>query len=81
MRRLAALAAEESERAEEEASLVYVWGSVVEKEIERPRCAVCFSPTTTRCSRCKAVRYWLVYSEIYRFCFVYFVYFFFFGEF
>ncbi|KAH7655471.1 Ubiquitinyl hydrolase 1 protein [Dioscorea alata] len=57
VRRLAALAAEEAERAEEEASLVYVWGSVVEKEIERPRCAVCFSPTTTRCSRCKAVRY------------------------
>lgn len=57
MRRLAALAAEEAERAEKEASLAYVWGSVGEKEIERPRCAVCFSPTTTRCSRCKAVRY------------------------
>lgn len=22
------------------------------------QCAVCFSPTTTRCSKCKAVRYW-----------------------
>ncbi|KAJ0984725.1 hypothetical protein J5N97_003081 [Dioscorea zingiberensis] len=57
VRRLAALAAEEAARAEEEASLAYVWGSVGEKEIGRPRCAVCFSPTTTRCSRCKAVRY------------------------
>lgn len=24
------------------------------------QCAVCFRSTTTRCSRCKAVRYWLV---------------------
>lgn len=24
------------------------------------QCAVCFLPTTTRCSRCKAVRYWSV---------------------
>ncbi|KAM0048515.1 putative ubiquitinyl hydrolase 1 [Helianthus debilis subsp. tardiflorus] len=22
------------------------------------KCAVCFSPTTTRCAKCKAVRYW-----------------------
>jgi len=24
------------------------------------QCAVCYSPTTMRCSRCKAVRYWFV---------------------
>lgn len=22
------------------------------------QCAVCYSPTTTRCARCKAIRYW-----------------------
>ncbi|KAI8548383.1 hypothetical protein RHMOL_Rhmol07G0269900 [Rhododendron molle] len=26
------------------------------------QCAVCFSPTTTRCARCKSIRYW--YGEI-----------------
>jgi ubiquitin carboxyl-terminal hydrolase 36/42 len=25
------------------------------------QCAVCYSPTTMRCSRCKAVRYWFVF--------------------
>lgn len=25
---------------------------------KRPVCAVCFRDTTTRCARCKAVRYW-----------------------
>jgi len=25
-----------------------------------PQCAVCYRHTTTRCSRCKAVRYWYV---------------------
>lgn len=24
------------------------------------QCAVCYSPTTMRCSRCKAVRYWYI---------------------
>lgn len=24
------------------------------------QCAVCYSPTTMRCARCKAVRYWFV---------------------
>lgn len=27
------------------------------------QCAVCYSPTTMRCSRCKAVRYWFVFSK------------------
>lgn len=25
------------------------------------QCAVCYAPTTMRCSRCKAVRYWFVF--------------------
>lgn len=25
------------------------------------QCAICFSPTTMRCSKCKAVRYWFVF--------------------
>lgn len=29
------------------------------------QCAVCYSPTTTRCARCKAVRYW--YSFLFLF--------------
>ncbi|XP_072972308.1 ubiquitin carboxyl-terminal hydrolase 17-like [Typha angustifolia] len=71
VRLLVRLAAEEAERAEIEAALSYV--TVVMPPIPaasadvaaadgpasapRPVCAVCFSPTTTRCARCKAVRY------------------------
>lgn len=29
------------------------------------QCAVCFAPTTTRCSQCKSVRYWFVSSPFY----------------
>lgn len=25
------------------------------------QCAVCYSPTTTRCARCKAIRYWYLF--------------------
>ena len=25
------------------------------------QCALCFAPTTTRCSKCKSVRYWFVF--------------------
>ncbi|KAL4197256.1 hypothetical protein AMTRI_Chr04g187370 [Amborella trichopoda] len=53
IRKLVVLAAEEAARAELEASVEY--NSVV--SVCRQRCAVCFSPTTTRCSRCKAVKY------------------------
>ncbi|KAH9315522.1 hypothetical protein KI387_024149 [Taxus chinensis] len=53
IRKLLILAAEEAARAEEEAAEVYTSATV----IVRYQCAVCFSPTTTRCSRCKAVRY------------------------
>ncbi|KAK8950690.1 Ubiquitin carboxyl-terminal hydrolase 16 [Platanthera zijinensis] len=60
--RLVRLAAAEAEMAEKEAASVMYeaekpfpafagWG------IGNPNCAVCQSPTTTRCSRCKAVRY------------------------
>ncbi|XP_072977835.1 ubiquitin carboxyl-terminal hydrolase 17-like [Typha angustifolia] len=65
VRRLALLAAAEAERIEFEASLEYAadlaaavaapaYAAVVAPP---PGCAVCFSPTTTRCSRCKAVKY------------------------
>ncbi|GFY85896.1 ubiquitin-specific protease 16 [Actinidia rufa] len=58
IRRLLVLASEEAARVELEAS-AYVT-STVAAVISRPlqyQCAVCFCPTTTRCARCKAVRY------------------------
>ncbi|OUZ99787.1 Ubiquitin carboxyl-terminal hydrolases family 2 [Macleaya cordata] len=51
--RLVAMASEEAERAEIEAAYEYGTVSVVGQY----QCALCYSPTTTRCSRCKAVRY------------------------
>ncbi|KAF8023335.1 hypothetical protein BT93_F0747 [Corymbia citriodora subsp. variegata] len=51
--RLLVLASEEAARAEREASVGY-------GAFSAPRgyqCAICYSPTTTRCARCKAVRY------------------------
>lgn len=52
-----------------DAETVRVWVSdeVVVKGVVRGvyQCAVCFSPTNTRCARCKAVRYW--YVQVYRF--------------
>ncbi|XP_010939750.1 ubiquitin carboxyl-terminal hydrolase 17 [Elaeis guineensis] len=61
VRRLVLLAAEEAEREEVDAALAYVVESATVAATEgargRPECAVCFSPTRTRCSRCKAVRY------------------------
>ncbi|XP_072982388.1 ubiquitin carboxyl-terminal hydrolase 17-like [Typha latifolia] len=55
--RLAALAAEEADaaRAEEEAAAVTYAAISLGQRLTQ--CAFCFSPTTTRCSRCKAVRY------------------------
>lgn len=58
--RLLILASEEAARAELESAAEY--GSVVVSAAARPQCAVCYCPTTTRCSRCKAVRYWSVDS-------------------
>lgn len=58
IKRLLALAAEEAARAELEASAGYSASSAVPISTTYHQCAVCYSPTTTRCSRCKAVRYW-----------------------
>ncbi|KAG1334630.1 hypothetical protein COCNU_03G007490 [Cocos nucifera] len=58
--RLALLAAEEATRAEEEAVLAYrpiTAATAAGRGPRTPQRAVCYSPTTTRCSRCKAVRY------------------------
>ncbi|KAK2659886.1 hypothetical protein Ddye_006419 [Dipteronia dyeriana] len=53
IRRLLLLASEEATRAELEDS--YGYGTVSVSQYYQ--CAVCFSPTTTRCAQCKAVRY------------------------
>lgn len=65
VRRLALVAAEEALRAELECSVGASYacdlgdsGAGGETKMRRQRqCAVCCSPTTTRCSRCKSVRY------------------------
>ncbi|KAI4321109.1 hypothetical protein MLD38_034529 [Melastoma candidum] len=59
VRRLLVLAKEEAARAELEASYGYGgYGDVFSPQPPRDYfCAVCYCPTTTRCSRCKAVRY------------------------
>ncbi|KAL7262490.1 hypothetical protein ACSBR1_000792 [Camellia fascicularis] len=56
IKRLLVLASEETARAELEAS-TYVTSPALIPPPSPYRCAVCYSPTTTRCSRCKAVRY------------------------
>lgn len=61
IKRLLILASEEAARAELEATVVYGTVSVSRNGYQ---CAVCYSPTTTRCARCKAVRYWYVYFII-----------------
>lgn len=58
--RLLVLSSEEAFRAELEASARYSSSSFTPLGHQ---CAVCYSPTTTRCSRCKAVRYWYVYHQ------------------
>jgi ubiquitin carboxyl-terminal hydrolase 36/42 len=57
IKRLLVLAAEEAARAEFEAAASYGTVPVLTNNYQ---CAVCFCPTTTRCARCKAVRYWYV---------------------
>ncbi|KAF3447235.1 hypothetical protein FNV43_RR12415 [Rhamnella rubrinervis] len=54
IKRLLILASEEAARAELEASVGYVAVAAVARDYQ---CAVCYCPTTTRCARCKAVRY------------------------
>lgn len=62
IKRLLVLAAEEAARAELEAAAGYGAGAgstfTVPISTSYHQCAVCYSPTTTRCARCKAVRYW-----------------------
>lgn len=69
IKRLLVLAAEEAARAELEASAGYGYSysyshspadlvSVAAPISTNYQCAVCYSPTTTRCARCKAIRYW-----------------------
>ncbi|KAF9687378.1 hypothetical protein SADUNF_Sadunf02G0087300 [Salix dunnii] len=54
IKRLMVLAAEEAARAEFEATVSYGTVQVLKNNYQ---CAVCFCQTTTRCARCKAVRY------------------------
>ncbi|XVF39624.1 hypothetical protein PTKIN_Ptkin01aG0048800 [Pterospermum kingtungense] len=54
IKRLLILASEEDARAELEALLGY---GAVSISRNYHQCAVCYCPTTTRCSRCKGVRY------------------------
>ncbi|XP_065880330.1 ubiquitin carboxyl-terminal hydrolase 17 [Euphorbia lathyris] len=54
IKRLLILASEEAARAELEATVSY---STVSLPSNIYQCAVCYCPTTTRCARCKAVRY------------------------
>lgn len=70
------LAAQQKDEEEEEATVDYYYGSSSSSSVPPPpdddvnRCAVCHSPTTTRCAQCKSVRYWFV---IYLSIFLYFV--------
>ncbi|XP_041021352.1 ubiquitin carboxyl-terminal hydrolase 16-like [Juglans microcarpa x Juglans regia] len=61
IKRLLVLAAEEAARAELEVSSGYGVGALAACEVpistSYHECAVCYSPTTTRCARCKVVRY------------------------
>lgn len=57
IKRLLVLAAEETARAEREAS--YVYGASV-SATHNNQCALCYIPATARCAQCKSVRYWCV---------------------
>ncbi|XWS21412.1 hypothetical protein CRYUN_Cryun30bG0053100 [Craigia yunnanensis] len=54
IKRLLILASEEAARAELEASVGY---GTISISRNYHQCAICYCPTTTRCARCKAVRY------------------------
>ena len=60
IRRLVLFASEEAARAELEANAEYGYGIV--STVSLNQCVVCYFPTTTRCARCKAVRYWYVFQ-------------------
>lgn len=60
--RLVAIASQETAMAEVEATVEYTSMPVV----RRFQCAVCYNPTTRRCSQCKAVRYWWVEVFVFR---------------
>lgn len=77
VKRLLAIVAEEAARAELEASVGYYSGqapATVTPPFQYHQCVVCFSPTTTRCARCKSVRYWygICFSLLF-FVFIFFV--------
>ena len=55
IRKLLLVAAEEARRVEAEHR---DYGVAVDR-LSLNQCAVCFSTTTSRCSRCKTVKYWL----------------------
>lgn len=55
IKRLLILASEEAARVELEATIEY---GTVSISRNYHQCAVCYCPTTTRCARCKGVRYW-----------------------
>ncbi|XP_059637309.1 ubiquitin carboxyl-terminal hydrolase 16 [Cornus florida] len=57
IKRLLVLASEEAARAELEASYGYISDAPAVSRQVLYQCAVCFCPTSTRCARCKAVRY------------------------
>ena len=59
IRRLLILAAEETARAEREAS--YAYGGAAVPAAKSNQCAVCYVPATSRCAQCKSVRYWCVH--------------------
>ncbi|TKY74468.1 Ubiquitin carboxyl-terminal hydrolase 16 [Spatholobus suberectus] len=60
IKRLLILAAEETARAEKEAS--YEYGAAV-SAAQSNQCAVCYFPATARCAQCKSVRYCLHISQ------------------
>ncbi|OIV96592.1 hypothetical protein TanjilG_28449 [Lupinus angustifolius] len=56
--RLLILAAEETARAEREASYSYLYSTAaVSTTTKINQCAVCYFPATARCAKCKSVRY------------------------
>ncbi|XP_019185636.1 PREDICTED: ubiquitin carboxyl-terminal hydrolase 17-like isoform X2 [Ipomoea nil] len=56
--RFVTVAAKEAKHVEPDGSVGYNSGSVESLPLKKGQCcAVCYCPTTTRCSRCKAVRY------------------------
>lgn len=57
--------------ASEEASMAEVEDTSFNSSVPLPprpfQCAICYFPTTLRCSQCKAVRYWFVQLNAFEF--------------